>query len=158
MTNLNKCIDNEITKCIDDCIDKGNNIISELAEQDQKIDKINSNLNEIDDNITWSQYIITIISSYFSFLWISPPKFFYKKKDTRNNLLGYSESDDEIKEIDPLDDNDILEKVKKVKNIALTIGIELDDQNLKLNTNNEKIDNTSIKLEKQTDKINKLIK
>ena len=42
MTNLNKCIDNEITKCIDDCIDKGNHIISELAEQDQKIDKINN--------------------------------------------------------------------------------------------------------------------
>jgi hypothetical protein len=146
MTNLGKCLD-KINLELDNCIDKGEDILDELRIQDEKIEKILKKADIIEENITWSEYLINIINSYFGFLWLRAPKFAYKNNiNINNNNDDNNNSDDDIKEILSEDNDDFFKKINKVRKLAYKIGDELDVQNEKLFNQNTKIDKLNYKI------------
>jgi peptidoglycan hydrolase CwlO-like protein len=77
MTNLAKHLE-KINSELDECVETSKNIIKELENQDEHIEQITKITNSIEEKVTWSEYLLNIINSYFNFLWVRPPKFLYK--------------------------------------------------------------------------------
>lgn len=115
------------------------NVKNILLEQDEKINKINLDLKNINNSIIESKNIYSLITSWF--WWIIPNK-------VKNYLY---EDIDNLKEI-PIDNSqiiysdDILDTLNNLKKTSFEIGILLDIQNENLN-----------KINKDFNKINKKV-
>ena len=115
------------------------NVKNILLEQDEKINKINLDLKNINNSIIESKNIYSSITSWF--WWIIPNK-------VKNYLY---EDIDNLKEI-PIDNSqiiysdDILDTLNNLKKTSCEIGILLDIQNENLN-----------KINKDFNKINKKV-
>ena len=157
MTNLSKHLD-KINSELDMSIESSRNIIEELSEQDKKINQITMITETVEEKVTWSEYLINIINTYFGFLWLKTPTFLYKTKSNEvdneedikedDNIKDVTE-DDNIKDVTE-DDNDFFNKIYKVRQNGEKISDIIDKQNEKLTT---QIDN----VEQINNKINKLI-
>lgn len=136
MTNLAIKLE-KINDELDISIESSKNIINELKTQDKQIKHITMITESIKEKITWSEYLLNIINTYFGFLWVRTPKFLYK-----NKLNGFDENDnDDINDITE-DDNDFFNKIYKVRQNGEKIGDIIDKQNdnlLKHTDNIEKI-------------------
>jgi hypothetical protein len=143
MTNLAKHLE-KINSELDECVETSKNIINELIIQDKQIEQITKITESIEEKVTWSEYLINIINSYFSFLWVHPPKFLYK-----NTVNDDMEDSTNIKDITE-DDEDFFNKIYKVRQNSEKIGDLIDRQNYKLTT---QIDTT----DKINDKINEVL-
>ena len=138
MTNLAKHLD-KINLELDISVESSENIIKELTIQDKQINQITKITNSIEEKVTWSEYLINIINSYFGFLWIKTPNFLY------TNINGEVNGDTDITDITE-DDEDFFNKINKVRIISLKIGDKLDKQNDKLTTEIDTIDKINYKI------------
>jgi len=130
MTNLLKHLD-KINSELDMSIESSKNIIEELSEQDKKINQITIITETVKEKVTWSEYLINILNTYFGFLWIKTPNFLYKNKI---NDESKNESEDEnIKDVTE-DDDDFFNKIHKVRQNGEKISDIIDKQNEKLTT------------------------
>lgn len=136
MTNLAIKLE-KINDELDISIESSKNIINELKTQDKQIKHITMITESIKEKITWSEYLLNIINTYFGFLWVKTPQFLYK-----NKLNGFDENEnDDINDITE-DDNDFFNKIYKVRQNGEKIGDIIDKQNdnlLKHTDNIEKI-------------------
>jgi len=113
------------------------NVKNILFVQDEKINKINGNLKNINDNIILSNNIYSSITSWF--WWVVPNKiknYFYtdigdiEKININNSSTIYSD--------------DILDNLHNLKNTSIEIGTLLDTQNKNLNKISYDIDKINI--------------
>jgi hypothetical protein len=152
MTNLLKHLD-KINSELDMSIESSNNIIEELSEQDKKINQITMITETVEEKVTWSEYLLNIINTYFGFIWRKTPIFLYKNKsndvDTEVDNDNNDDDDENIKDISE-DDNDFFDKINKVRQNGEKIGDIIDKQNDKLTTQLDTID-------KINDKINEVL-
>lgn len=138
MTNLAIKLE-KINDELDISIESSKNIINELKTQDKQIKHITMITESIKEKITWSEYLLNIINTYFGFLWVRTPQFLYK-----NKLNGFDENDNDNDDINDIteDDNDFFNKIYKVRQNGEKIGDIIDKQNdnlLKHTDNIEKI-------------------
>ena len=144
MTNLAKQLE-KINSELDISIESSENIINELKTQDKHIVKITKISESIEEKVTWSEYLINILNTYFGFLWIKTPRFLYKSK---SNEVDENNNED-ISDVTE-DDEDFFNKIYKVRQNSEKIGDIIDRQNDKLTT---QIDTT----DKINDKINEVL-
>ena len=142
MTNLSKHLD-KINSELDMSIESSRNIIEELSEQDKKINQITMITETAEEKVTWSEYLINILNTYFGFLWQKTPKFLYKNK------INDDSEDENIKDVTE-DDDDFFNKIYKVRQNGEKISDIIDKQNEKLTTQIDIV-------EQINNKINKLI-
>ena len=149
MTNLAKHLE-KINSELDECVESSENIIRELTIQDKQIEQITMITDAIEEKVTWSEYLINIINTYFGFLWVSAPKFLYKNtlnddmEDTQNT--ENTENTTNIKEISPEDNEDFFNKINEVRINSIKIGEIIDRQNDKLTTQIDTIDKIDYKV------------
>jgi hypothetical protein len=114
MTNLGKCLE-DINKPIEDEIIE-DEIIDELKIQDEIVE---TNIT----NITWTEYIVNLINSYFGFIWIKTPRFFYRNND--NNITELTSELNENKD----KDQDFFDKINIIRKYTTKIE-KIDELNL----------------------------
>lgn len=110
------------------------NVKNILLEQDEKINKINSDLKNINTSIIESKNIYNSITSWF--WWFIPHKvqnYFYKDID---NLNVIPVNNSEI-----IYNDDVLNNLNNLKKTSIDIGILLDTHNENLNKINGNFDN-----------------
>jgi hypothetical protein len=115
------------------------NIKNILLEQDEKINKINYDLKNINDTIIISKNIYSSITSWF--WWIIPYKvknYFYEDID---NLNATPINSSQI-----IYNDDILDNLNNLKNTSIEIGLLLDTQNENLNKINLGLDKINKKV------------
>lgn len=145
MTNLAKHLE-KINSELDDCVESSENIIRELTIQDKQIEQITMITESIEEKITWSEYLINIINTYFGFLWIKTPQFLYKNKidDEVDRDINEEQNITNISE----DDEDFFNKINEVKKNSIKIGDIIDKQNDRLLTQIETTDKINYKVNK----------
>ena len=143
MTDLGRQLE-KINSELDECIDTTKNILEELKVQDEKINMISDKTNLIEEKVTWSEYLINIINTYFGFLLVSVPKFIYNNNNNNNNEDNV-DSDENINNITE-DDNDFFNKINEVRRLGYQIGVKLDRQNEKLSDENIVVDKIEHKI------------
>lgn len=79
MTNLAKHLE-KINSELDISVDSSENIIAEFIEE----------------KVTWSEYLINILNTYFGFIWIHTPKFLYKNNENEGLIHNVSENDNDF--------------------------------------------------------------
>jgi hypothetical protein len=146
MTDLARHLE-KINSELDDCIETTENILDELKIQDEQINRISNISDSIEEKITWSEYLINIINTYFGFLLVRVPKFIYKNNiNNINNINDINDSeDDNIKDVTE-DNNDFFNKINEVRRLGYQIGVKLDEQNEKLSDQTEIIDKIENKI------------
>jgi hypothetical protein len=144
MTNLAKHLD-KINLELDISVESSENIIKELTIQDKQINQITKITNSIEEKVTWSEYLINIINTYFGFLWIKTPQFLYKNK---SNEIDENDNDNDNEDISDIteDDEDFFNKIYKVRQNGEKIGDIIDRQNNKLTTQIDTIDKIDYKV------------
>jgi len=113
------------------------NVKNILFVQDEKINKINGNLKNINDNIILSNNIYSSITSWF--WWVVPNKiknYFYTD-------IGDIEKIN-INDSSTIYSDDILDNLHNLKNTSIEIGTLLDTQNKNLNKISYDIDKINI--------------
>ena len=149
MTDLARHLE-KINSELDDCIETTENILDELKIQDDQINRISNISDSIEEKVTWSEYLINIINTYFGFLLVRVPKFIYKNnidnKDNKDNKDNIDDSeDDNIKDVTE-DNNDFFNKINEVRRLGYQIGVKLDEQNEKLSDENVLVDKIEHKI------------
>jgi hypothetical protein len=147
MTNLAKQLE-KINSELDISIESSENIINELKTQDKHIVKITKISESIEEKVTWSEYLINILNTYFGFLWIKTPHFLYKSKSNEvdeNNNEGNENNNEDISDVTE-DDEDFFNKIYKVRQNSEKIGDIIDRQNNKLTTQIDTIDKIDYKV------------
>ena len=147
MTNLAIQLE-KINNELDISIESSENIINELDIQDKQIKQITILTDSIEDKVTWSEYLINIINTYFGFLWLRTPKFFYKSKsndETEDDNIKDVTEDDNIKDVTE-DDDDFFNKINEVKKNSIKIGDIIDKQNDNLLKHTDNIDRLDHKI------------
>ena len=125
MTNLAKHLD-KFNSELDISIESSENIIKELKTQNKQIEQITNITESIEEKVTWSEYLINIINTYFGFIWLRTPRFLYKSKSNE-----VDDDDEDISDITE-DDEDFFNKIYKVRQNGEKIGDIIDRQNDKL--------------------------
>jgi len=143
MTNLAKHLD-KINSELDISVESSKNIINELKTQNKQIKQITDITESIEEKVTWSEYLINIINTYFGFLWIKTPQFLYKNKSNDNEIDNDNDNED-ISDITE-DDEDFFNKIYKVRQNGEKIGDIIDRQNIKLTTQIDTIDKIDYKV------------
>jgi len=143
MTNLAKHLD-KINSELDISVESSKNIINELKTQNKQIEQITNITESIEEKVTWSEYLINIINTYFGFLWIKTPQFLYKNKSNDNEIDNDNDNED-ISDITE-DDEDFFNKIYKVRQNGEKIGDIIDRQNIKLTTQIDTIDKIDYKV------------
>jgi hypothetical protein len=153
MTNLAKHLD-KINSELDISVESSKNIINELKTQNKQIEQITDITESIEEKVTWSEYLINIINTYFGFLWIKTPQFLYKSK---SNEVDENDNDNDNEDISDIteDDEDFFNKIYKVRQNSEKIGEIIDRQNVILTTQIDTIDKIDYKVnEVLTNQIN----
>jgi len=109
MTNLGKCL-GDINKPIED-------------ENIEDMDELKIQDEIVETNITWTEYIVNLINSYFGFIWIKTPRFFYRNND--NNITELTSELNENKD----KDQDFFDKINIIRKYTTKID-KIDELNL----------------------------
>ena len=144
MTNLAKHLD-KFNSELDISIESSENIIKELKTQNKQIEQITNITESIEEKVTWSEYLINIINTYFGFIWLRTPRFLYKSK---SNEIDKNENENENEDISDIteDDEDFFNKIYKVRQNCEKISDIIDRQNDKLTTQIDNIDKINYKV------------
>ena len=124
-------------------INKGINTLELLSEQRDKLNKINNETDEINNNISYSQYILNKMSSIFFNI---KSKIYSEKLDIQENpeKKEYDKINCCIKKDNLLNnDNKLSIQLKSLKNINILIGHEIDNQQGIIQKINLKVDKSS---------------
>lgn len=125
-----------------------------INNQTNKINNIEKITHKIKDDISYSEYIINKMSSI---LYNVKTKFIKIDNNISNDI-----HDKDILSYDNVinntidDDKDIINKIKKIKEINILIGDELDNHNDKLNDINIKTQDINYKINTLSDEINQI--
>ena len=127
-------------------INKGIDTLELLSEQRDKLNKINKETDEIDNNISYSQYILNKMSSFFFNIKtkIYSEKLDIQEKPDIQEHPEYDKINCRIKKDNLLNnDNKLSIQLKSLKNINILIGDEIDNQQGIIQKINLKVDKSS---------------
>ena len=150
--------DNLNTKVMNNTIAKGIATLYKLEEQGEKLRRVETNINHIDDTLNYSDYVVKTMESLYSNVKKNLGYLFYRNNN--NDTIDNDNSDsnsvntgnintellDNIKDniIDKRNnDKCLISQLSLIKEININIGQELDNQNEIISNLNRNADSTS---------------
>ena len=136
-----------------------------LDEQGEQLINVNSKLDEIDNNLSYSNYLLKKIKSIFYNKYFFNEKQYLKNKIKNNEDILLEQNNIEIinnesillnKNKQNIEDN-LINKLNILKEINLKISDVLDFQNNLINNLNDKTDNTDLEMNSVNNNLNELI-
>ena len=132
------------------------NTIELLESQTHKINNLENNIENIDETLTYSEYLLNKMSSILFNIFNKNLLFNQSKDKDLKDQSKDKDLKDQSKDKDLDKSLDISNDLENLKNLNVLISDHLDLHNEKLTNLNEKIENTNIKTLKLNKSIRKL--
>ena len=160
--------DNLNTKVINNTIANGIATLIKLEEQGEKLRRVETNINHIDDTLNYSDFIVKTMESLYSNVKKNLGYLFYRNNnhDTiDNDNIDANNGNIDTELIDNIKDNIIdkrnndkclISQLSLIKEININIGQELDNQNEIISNLNQNTDSTNNLVNNLNSRIKKL--
>ena len=151
--------DNLNTKVInntEDTIAKGIATLNKLEEQGEKLKRAENSINNIDNTLKYSDYVVKTMESLYSNVKKNLGYLFYSNNNNNNDIPENDNSDANSVNIGNIDtelkdtikdkrnnDSCLINQLSLIKEININIGQELDNQNEIISNLNQNTDSTN---------------